>query len=197
MFTDVDEKIRKKNKILFTRESEFLRDLRALICRQTRLALVLWAFDCMQFPLSELMSRYPGETDIQSAYELSLLWAHGEIKMPAAKKAILSCHAAAERLDNAYDVALCHAVGQGCSTVHTETHALGLVFYELTAVVIKCGYADYQDKVIEKINFYTEKLKMWQEKAPSYRKNEKWADFLTVQDKVNREKLRDLKLKAD
>ena len=189
MFTDVDIKINKKNKILFTRESESLKQLRALICEQQHLTLVLWVFDCLQIPIFELMSKYPNETDIQSAYDLSLAWARGEIKMPIAKKAILNCHAVAKKLSDNCDIALCHAIGQGCSTVHVETHALGLVIYELTAIVIKCGYTDYQEKVQEKISYYIKKLQWWQENAPAYTINQKWADFLTRPDKVNKEKL--------
>ena len=194
MFTDVEEKIRKKNAILFSRSSASLKDLRALICEQTHLTLVLWAFDCLQIPLAALQSSYPDEGDILSAYQLSLAWAHGDIKMPAAKRAIMQCHAVAKRLQNDADIALCHAVGQGCATVHVETHAIGLAFYELTALVIQCGYRDYQDTVLEKIGFYTERLTWWQEHTPAYAAGEKWAGFLTKPDTVNKEKLYDLKV---
>lgn len=189
MFNDVEIKIKGKRKILFTRESECLKALRALICEQTHLTLVLWVFDCLQVPVSELSSKYPNEADLRLAYDLSLAWAHGEVKMPIAKRAILNCHAVARKFDNDYDIALCRAIGQGCSTVHVETHALGLVFYELTAIVIKCGCSNYQDAVLEKIDFYTTKLKWWQENGADYATKEKWADFLVRLGKVNKEKL--------
>lgn len=188
MFADVEKKIKKKNQILFSRESESLNGLRALICEQTHLTLCLWAFDCLQIPMLALASKYPEETDIPSAYAFSLAWAHGELKMPLAQRGILDCHAVAKRLDNAYDIALCHAIGQGCSTVHVETHALGLVLYELTAIVIQCGYVDYENSVLEKIDFYTQKLLWWQAHGSAYAANEKWAEFLTRANQVNKEK---------
>lgn len=189
MFNDVKLKIKKKNKIFFSRKSESLQNLRSVICRQTHLTLVLWAFDCLQIPMSELMLKYPNEYDIQSAYDMCLAWAHGTIKMPPAKKAILNCHAVAKKFNDDYDIALCHAVGQGCATVHVETHALGLVFYELTAIVIKCGYSNFEEMVLDKINFYTHRLEWWEENAGQCLSNEKWADFLIRPETENKEKL--------
>ncbi|WP_313529169.1 putative immunity protein [Anaerotignum sp.] len=189
MFADVEKKIKKKNKILFTRDSQCLKGLRALICEQEHLTLVLWALDCLQIPLAELVAKYPQEVDLQQAYDLSLAWAHGEIKMPVAKRAILNCHAVAKRIQDDGDIALCHAIGQGCSTVHVETHALGLVVYELTAIVICCGYGNYEEGVLAKIEFYREKLQWWQDNVSKYRETESWASFLIRADKVNKEKL--------
>lgn len=189
IFSDLREKIKKKNKILFDRKSWCLQDLRKLICQQDHLTLVLWAFDCVQIPMEKLIEKYPDELDIHPAYEQAYLWAHGDLKMPAAKRAILDCHAVAKKMTNAADAALCHAVGQGCSTVHVETHALGLVFYELTAIVIESEYEDYENAVIGKIRYYEDRLKYWQENAPEYICGKKWAEFLTRPGKVNKEKL--------
>ena len=49
---------------------------------------------------------------------------------------------------------LCHAVGQGCGTVHVETHAIGLVVYELTAIVRMYGIDDCEQMLIKRINEY-------------------------------------------
>ncbi len=189
MFTDVKLKIRRKNKILFSRESESLQGLRNLICQQTHLTLVLWALDCVQIPLQLLMGKYPQETDILAAHDCSLAWAHGEIKMPVAKKAILACHGVAKRMSDAADIALCHAIGQGCSAVHVETHAMGLAFYELTAIVVQCGYENFEERVLDKIDFYIGKLIFWQDNAETCRTSDKWADFLLRSADENKEKL--------
>ena len=188
MFTDIEIKIKKRNKLLFTRQSFCLQELRNLICRQKHLTIVLWAFDCLQLPMNELLKKYPNEVDIKKAYDLCLLWAHGEIKMPIAKRGILDCHAVAKRLADDHDIALCHAIGQGCSAVHVETHAIGLVAYELTAIVIGCGYTDYQEDILAKIDFYYQKLKWWQENISIYETGEKWADFLTKSNAENKER---------
>ena len=178
MFTDVEIKIKKKNSILFTKNSDCLQALCQLISEQRHTALVLWAFDCMQMPLNELMMKYSNETAFQSAFDASKLWAEGKIKMKVAKKEILRCHAVAKRLDNPRDIALCHAIGQGCSTVHVQTHALGLVVYELTAIVIENNYTNYEDQVMKKINFYKERMLWWQKNIDDIEKKLSWADFL-------------------
>ena len=66
---------------------------------------------------------------------MARLWAMGKVKMPSARPAILAVHAMAKQLQDPGDAALCHGVGQGCSTVHTPRHAMGLPIYELTALV--------------------------------------------------------------
>ena len=43
--------------------------------------------------------------------------------MTVAKRAILNCHAITKEFDQEYDIALCHAVRKGYSTVHVETFA--------------------------------------------------------------------------
>lgn len=193
MFEDVDIKIKKKNKILFTRDSSTVQALRKLICDQKHTTIVFWCFDCMQTTVKEFMTAYPKERDVERAIDLCYAWAQGEIKMPAAKRAILDCHAVAKRLDNEYYIALCHGIGQGCSAVHVETHALGLVFYELTAVVIKNGYKDYQDEVLQKIEFYMERLNWWQDNIENFENSHRLADFLVRPDSTNKEKLLYLK----
>lgn len=189
MFTDVEMKIKRKNSILFSRDTACLQPLRRLIAEQKHTTLVLWAFECIQIPINELMIKYRDEVSIQAAYDVCNLWAEGKVKMPAAKQAILACHAVANRLDNPRDKALCHAVGQGCSTVHVETHALGLVFYELTAIVIENNYKNYQDQVIKKIDFYEERLHWWQENIDDIEKQRSWAEFLIRPGKENKEEL--------
>ena len=73
--------------------------------------------------------------------------------MPVAKRAILDVHAMAKLMDDPVDAALCHAVGQGCSCVHTPKHALGLPVYELTAVFLTGGDPE------ESVGAYADSLK--------------------------------------
>ncbi|HHX12103.1 MAG TPA: hypothetical protein GX731_04720 [Clostridiales bacterium] len=46
MFSDVDQKLKRKNQILFSRESQCLQELKSLIEEQKHRTLVLWALDC-------------------------------------------------------------------------------------------------------------------------------------------------------
>jgi len=163
MFADVEAKIRKGNQILFSRNSACLQELLRIMEVQSHRTLVLWALDCAEVPLNRLAEHCPAENRPRQALYASRAWARGELKMPAAKRAILDAHASAKDMENPADAALCHAIGHAGATVHVETHAIGLPMYELTAIVIECGYHEYQAVVAEKIKFYRERLSFWQE----------------------------------
>lgn len=186
MFEDVEEKLKRKNKVLFTRESKCLKDLIELIKVQKHRTLVLWAFECIKEPLKIFEEKYPNEKRPRKAIELCKMWASGEIKMPEAKKAILDCHAVCKEIDDEYYIALCHGIAQGISTVHVETHALGLPFYELTSIVIK-NRDNYEEKVKEKIKYYIDTLTYFQNNVDKI--NNKWAKFLLNDKVLNKEKL--------
>ena len=172
LFRSTYRRIKSKNKILFTRESGCISDLSALICKQSHLTIVLWVFDCLKELSALILEKHPHEKDIQSAMDLCCLWAHGDIKMPMAKRAILDCHKVAKRLESPFDIAICHSIGQGLSSIHVETHALGMVFYHLTSLVIECEYKDFEDEVLKKLDYYKERLIFWEENTDYYLRSE-------------------------
>lgn len=61
MFTDVEIKLKKGNKILFSRDSECLQELIKLIQLQKHRTLVMWALDCAKVPLKQFEAKYPDE----------------------------------------------------------------------------------------------------------------------------------------
>ncbi len=187
MFSDVESKLKKKNKILFTRDSESLQELRILITKQKHRTLVMWALDCATVPLAQFERVYPQELRPRKALELAEAWARGKIKMPAAKRAILDAHAAAKEIDDVVCAALCHAIGHAAATVHVETHALGLPFYELTALVLNYGKENYQQPVRDRINEYVQRLLYWQENIEQV--DLEWAGFLQENNRPNKEYL--------
>lgn len=83
--------------------------------------------------------------------------------------------------------ALAHSIGNAGATVHVETHALGLVIYELTAIVLKCGKKEYQKSVSEKIDYYCQRLIYWQDNTDKL--GYEWAYFLADDTRPNKEKL--------
>ncbi len=96
--------------------------------------------------------------------------------MPIAKQAILAVHAMAKEMPNDADAALCHALGQACSVVHTPRHAPGLPIYELTAIVRRFGI-DYCKDILEKtILRYEETLKIC--RIQNETTFSQWASFL-------------------
>jgi hypothetical protein len=187
MFSDVEIKIKKRNKILFSRDSLCLQDLIKLIQLQNHRTLVMWALDCAKKPLEQFEAKYPDETRPGTCLELCEAWARGKIKMPIAKRAILDSHAVAKEIDDKEYGDLCHAIGHAGATVHVETHAVGLPFYELTALVLKYGKNNYERPISEKIEYYYNRLLYWQENTDNLGLD--WADFLLDDTKPNKEKL--------
>lgn len=185
MFSDVEIKLKKRNKMLFSRDSICLQELINLMQLQNHRTLVMWALDCAKVPLEKFEKKYPDEPRQRICLELSEAWARGEIKMPIAKKAILDSHAVAKVIDDSEYSALCHAIGHAGATVHVETHALGLPIYELTAIVLEHGKDNFRKPVMEKLNYYYNRLIYWQENTDKLKLN--WANFLLDDTRINKE----------
>lgn len=185
MFSDVEIKLKKRNKILFSRDSQCLQDLIKLIQLQKRRTLVMWALDCAKVTLEQFEAKYPDELRPRTCLELCEDWARGKIKMPIAKRAILDSHAVAKEINDSEYGALCHAIGHAGATIHVETHALGLPFYELTAIVLKYGKDKFQEPVRDKINYYYNRLLYWEENTDKLEVD--WAGFLLDDTRPNKE----------
>jgi hypothetical protein len=187
MFSDVEIKLKKRNQMLFSRDSQCLQALIKLIQLQNHRTLVMWALDCAKLPLEQFEAKYPDERRPRTCLELCETWARGKIKMPMAKRAILDSHAVAKNINDSEYGALCHAIGHAGASVHVETHALGLPIYELTAIVLKCGKENFPKPVSEKINYYYNRLLYWQENTDKLGLD--WADFLLDDTRPNKERL--------
>lgn len=180
-------------KILFSRESAAVQPLRALIENQKHRTLVMWALDCAPRVLAIFESQYPHENRPRQALETAKAWAMGDVKMPVAKKAIHAAHNAATEAE-AFPAAqaAARAVGHAAATVHVETHALGLVFYGLTAFVYAEGMAHYDAVVKRECDLFYERLLYWQDHIDEL-DHTPWAGFLLKDDSPNKEKLLRLK----
>ncbi len=176
MFSDVEMKFKKKNKLLFSRDSRCLQELNELLQQQNHRVLVMWALDCAKLTLEQFESKYTEEHRPRTCLELCEKWARGKIKMPVAKRAILDSHAVAKEIGDAQYGALCHAIGHAGATIHVSTHALGLPIYELTAIVLKYGINDFERPVTDKIDYYIERLQFWHENTDKL--DLKWGGFL-------------------
>lgn len=194
MFSDVEIKLKKGNQVLFSRESECLQELLALIQLQRHRTLVMWALDCAKSTLEQFEGKYPDERRPRTCLELCEAWARGKIKMPQARPTILACHAVAKEINDREYGALCHAIGHAGAAVHVETHAFGLVMYELTAIVLTYGKEDFAEPVSEKIDYYSNRLLYWQENIDNLGLD--WAGFLLNDTKPNKEKVLSEKRKS-
>ena len=174
----IELRYRKGRQLLFDFDSECLALLIGLLARQKHRTVVAWCFDCLSPVVSMFEARYPLDKRLSVCLEVSRSWARGEVKMPVAKKYILEAHSMAKEMDDkVYDL-LAHSVGQGCSVIHSARHGLGLVFYELSALVYLYGLDNCVGIISDKLDFYLERLRFWEAHVDDEVLDLKWASFL-------------------
>lgn len=173
---EVAVKLRNKNQILFAKDCEFLQDLSALLQCANHRVVTLWSLDLAEESAEKLTEKYPLETRPVEAVLAARDWAAGRIKMRIAQRKILDCHALAKKLNCKEDIAICHAIGQACSVVHTAGHAMGYPMYDLTSIVHQYGFGDCVDAIQQREQEYMDKLIYWNEHFHEY--TETWADFM-------------------
>lgn len=175
-------------KLLFSRESECVQPLRSLVEQQNHKTLVLWALDCSPRFLEIFEKDFPNEPRPRELIGIAWQWARGEIKMPAAKKAIHAAHNAAKEAEG-YPAAqaAARAVGHAAATIHVETHALGIVFYGLTALVYAESPDDTDAFVQKECDWFYDRLKYWEANYSNV--DMTWAPFLTDESAPNKEAL--------
>ena len=173
---DVQRRMKRKNSILFAKDSPFLADLSDLISRIVHRALVLWALELGEEAAAVLLLRYPDETRPQTAVSASADWAAGKVKMRAAQRAILDVHAFAREIKSSEDIALCHAIGQACGVVHTAGHAMGFPIYELTSIIRRYGIPACREPAEARMRHYIDRIIYWQEHAEDLPRQ--WAEFM-------------------
>jgi hypothetical protein len=170
---DINRKL--NNKVLFSKDHYVLQELNELISTNNHRTMVLWAFDFVEETVQKVRKHYPDEMRPRIALDLSKDWAMGLVKMPIAKIAILNVHSFAKEITSEEDIALCHAIGQGCGVVHAKGHAIGFPVYDLTAIIRHYGINDCKIPVEERIKQYIERIYYWNTQYPQY---DKWANFM-------------------
>ena len=169
-------RIKARRQILFSREDPCIQAIALMLDGRSRKVTVSWALDLAEETVLLLKEKYPEDHRAEEALLLTRQWARGEIKMPVAKQAILNCHGAAKEITDIEAIALYHAVGQACATVHANAHAIGYPIYDLTALVRKNGTEQLQTHIDQRIGHYAAKLAYWEAACQS--SSEKWASFL-------------------
>lgn len=172
--TELNGKIKRKNQLLFSKDSILLQPLRAQLDAADRKTVIFWALLLAEETVRALEEKYPTEESPRAALEACKLWAAGDCKMPQAKKEILACHGLAKRLESPADIARCHAVGQACSTVHTKGHAMGFPIYDLTALVRSLPETEWEFALPARVREYEQRLRTAEKELPQGR----WAPFL-------------------
>lgn len=174
---EVKEKYKRKNQILFGKDSEFLWDLRSLLEGQSHIVAALWALDLAEGSVNTLKEKYPEEARPEQALLAARDWAAGNVKMRFAQRKILNCHSFAKELTEKEDIALCHAIGQACAVVHTAGHAMGYPMYDLTSIVYRYGIDGCAEFVEVRKQEYISRLFYWIEHEKDGERT--WAAFMT------------------
>lgn len=174
---EVSVQLKRKNQVLFAKDSEYLQSLALLFQRQDHKTLALWAFDFAAESVAVLEKKYPHEQRPREALEAARDWAAGKIKMRPAQRKILDCHAFAKEIDCREDIAACHAIGQACAVVHTAGHAMGYPVYDLTAIVYRLGAENCREAVELRRQAYIDRLLYWNRHSSDDKRE--WAYFMT------------------
>ena len=175
-FDDIYRNIKRGRSILFDAKSACLCGLLSALGAAERRVAVLWALEGAKIPAERLGQFFPGDGRFLSAVRAAEEWSEGKIKMPAARRMILAVHSAAGESASPVAAALCHAVGQACSAVHSPRHAPGLAFYELTAVARESPAELDEERIGQKIEGYFELLAEAERLAVN--PGRAWAGFL-------------------
>ncbi len=173
---EVNGRMKRHLSVLFRKESPCLQGLQLLIQEQHHRTMVLWAFEFAEEAVGVLLERYPNEPRPLDALVQARNWAGGTVKMPVAQRAILGAHAFAKEITSPEDIALCHAVGQACGTVHAVGHAIGFPIYDLTAMVWRYGIDLCKEPVEKRLALYADRILYWKENAELYQGE--WAEFI-------------------
>lgn len=173
---EASAKLKRKNQVLFAKDSEYLQDLIMLFEQENHRVMALWALDFAEESIIKLEEKYPEEKRPREALEAAGDWAAGNVKMRFAQRKILDCHAFAKEIDCKEDIAICHAIGQACAVVHTAGHALGYPIYDLTSLIYRYGIEECQHAVEQRKQEYIDRLLYWHEHISDYQGT--WADFM-------------------
>ena len=87
---EVHMRLKRKNKILFAKDSEYLQDLASLFQEQEHRVMALWAFEFAAETVANLEEKYPDERRPREALEAVQAWAAGKIKMRPATGPIVA-----------------------------------------------------------------------------------------------------------
>ena len=72
---EVHMRLKRKNKILFAKDSEYLQDLASLFQEQEHRVMALWAFEFAAETVANLEEKYPDERRPREALEAVQAWA--------------------------------------------------------------------------------------------------------------------------
>lgn len=148
----------KGNMLLFRKDSEILSPLSKSLDSVSHKVAIRWALGLTEGSVILLEDRYPNESRPRTALESAVDWTLGRIGMGEARRSFLNCHSFAKELSSREDIAICHAVAQACSVVHTKAHSLGYPMYDLTSLVHRHGVDGCEQLIVNRVDEYIDLL---------------------------------------
>ena len=174
-YDDVLDCAKRKNEIWFRRTNELILELTGEFNSKSRKAIVLWSLSMANDVRNKLSHHAFKDTRPKDAIDIATEWAFGRESMRNARRAIIDCHALCKEGFSERDNLYLHAIGQACSTVHTPKHVMGLPVYELTAVAKTYGLDNCKEAILDRIEFYKDKMKFCETQVDKYAS---WANFM-------------------
>lgn len=165
--------------MLVTHTTKEAEPLRRLVEAQNRKILIGWALACAPRIMEIWDKTKADDPRPRQALEAAESWARGTIKMPEAKKAAHRAHNAATEAEGlAAPQAAARAMGHVVGIVHVKTHAMGIVYYGITARVYDAGVTGEQARqmIVNELDWFYSQLEMWLENPE--KDTGPWAEFL-------------------
>lgn len=153
---EIETRLKRKNQLLIAKDSIILQELQDVLAVSSPKTIIYWSLRESERIARKLDEQFHDPLFLETAIN-AWLWAMGKNKMYDVKSLILAVHDYAKKTDDPIVQALCHALGQGCSTVHTIKHATGLPMYEMTAMVKERGIEDLS-YLLEMKEYYIQQL---------------------------------------
>ena len=126
----------KSRKMLNDWDAPYLQALIKAIETQSKQTLANWSIDYAEHVLLPIWQKsFPDDLRPFEAIVDARSWLRGEIKLPEAKRTILSCHESARNAEGRPAAqAAARAIGQSASTIHSARHCIGLPLYGALSV---------------------------------------------------------------
>ena len=172
---EVHMRLKRKNKILFAKDSELLTGSGVAVSRTGTSGYGVVAFEFAAETVANLEEKYPDERRPREALEAVPGFGGRKKSRCVRPIKILSCLPLQE-IACKEDIAMCHAVGQACAVVHTAGHAIGYPIYDLTSIIYRYGIEDASKIVEERKQTYINRLLYWKEHLDTYKGE--WAEFM-------------------
>lgn len=106
---------------------------------------VRWSFKEVERPIRRLKRKFPDYTTPRDCKRLGELYLEDRVPLSQVSSVVSELYGEAKLLDGA-DKALALSVGEGISSLRTKSHAMGYVFFYLTALKMNGA----SDREIEK-----------------------------------------------